>query len=268
MEGPILEPSRVYCTTRKRRVRVEDWQSHVNGHVYRRNATLKIIEEWKRKKRNGAQHSVHGSIYDAPAPTAAEVHVKQWEAIRGVFWNLASEAESGQNDQNYWGDSSCGEHQRSPKPKAVHNSTGPCASQNSVSSEDVLEYRTRGRSVPPSHSSHSLGAESPACQDLVVTYWITIESGERRIHIPIEPEQVAGPEKSIIDGDMNRIWSWVQSLKIEDRVSLQDVFDLAQAVHSVTAETADISQGHGSAWDADEHVDSCSHNAGFRTFTY
>ena len=64
-----------------------------------------------------------------------------------------------------------------------------------------------------------------------VTYWATIESGSKEIHVPIDSKHVSGPEKSITNGGMQKVWKWVHEKGLGDKVSLQDAFDLAQSMH-------------------------------------
>jgi hypothetical protein len=121
----------------------------------------------------------------------------------------------------------------------------------------------------------------PARQDFVVTYWVTVGSGDRKIHVPIEPKQVAGSEKDIVNGGMKKGWQWVQDKKTEDKVSLQDVFDLAQEMHSDTEKTGsrpdnysgsntlfrDIYNPGDGTWRAETCADNTSSKTSSRTST-
>jgi hypothetical protein len=64
-----------------------------------------------------------------------------------------------------------------------------------------------------------------------VTYWATIESEGKQIHVPIDSKHVSGPEKSIANGGMRKVWEWIHDKGLDDKVGLQDAFDLAQAMH-------------------------------------
>ncbi|KAH6881686.1 hypothetical protein BKA58DRAFT_396065 [Alternaria rosae] len=75
--------------------------------------------------------------------------------------------------------------------------------------------------------------EAPASTDYTVTYWATVEAGDKTIHIPIDSSNVSGPEKEIIDGsiEMKKIWKWAQEKGLSDKIGLQDAFDLAKDMH-------------------------------------
>ncbi|KAI4949410.1 hypothetical protein J4E91_005149 [Alternaria rosae] len=75
--------------------------------------------------------------------------------------------------------------------------------------------------------------EAPASTDYTVTYWVTVEAGDKTIHIPVDSSNVSGPEKEIIDGSigMKKIWKWAQEKGLSDKISLQDAFDLAKDMH-------------------------------------
>ena len=66
-----------------------------------------------------------------------------------------------------------------------------------------------------------------------VTYWVTIESGDTKFHIPVDSSNVSGSENAIIEGStgMKKVWKWVQEKGLSDKVSLQDAFDLAKDMH-------------------------------------
>jgi hypothetical protein len=83
--------------------------------------------------------------------------------------------------------------------------------------------------APPSISSNDHPRPSSP-KELTVTYWATVECGDRKTHIPIEPENVCGSEKIVINAGMKKVWKWVQKKKLEDKVTLQDAFDLAQEI--------------------------------------
>jgi hypothetical protein len=76
-------------------------------------------------------------------------------------------------------------------------------------------------------------AEAPVPSAYTVTYWATVESGNNTVHVPIDSDNVSGPEKNIIEGNagMKKVWKWVQEKGFSDKVSLQDAFDLAKDMH-------------------------------------
>jgi hypothetical protein len=80
-------------------------------------------------------------------------------------------------------------------------------------------------------SSYKPGASVPT--SYTVTYWATIESGDKTVHLPIDSSNVSGTEKDIIEGSagMKKVWKWVQEKGLSDKVSLQDAFDLAKDMH-------------------------------------
>ncbi|XPT03617.1 hypothetical protein M3J09_012706 [Ascochyta lentis] len=63
-----------------------------------------------------------------------------------------------------------------------------------------------------------------------VTYWATIESGGKEIRVPIDSKNVCGPEKTVVDVGMQKVWKWIHDKGLNDKVGLQDAFDLAQAM--------------------------------------
>ncbi|KAF1937013.1 hypothetical protein EJ02DRAFT_459075 [Clathrospora elynae] len=74
----------------------------------------------------------------------------------------------------------------------------------------------------------------PAPTTYTVTYWVTIEAGDKSIHIPIDGKNISSPEKTIVEGSagMKKVWKWVQEKGLGDKVGLQDAFDLAKDMHS------------------------------------
>ncbi|KAF2685442.1 hypothetical protein K458DRAFT_24710 [Lentithecium fluviatile CBS 122367] len=71
----------------------------------------------------------------------------------------------------------------------------------------------------------------PVRKDLTVTYWATVEDGDRVVHIPIDAHNVTGPEKDVVNMSMKKLWKWVQDKGLEDKISLQDAYDLAVEMH-------------------------------------
>jgi hypothetical protein len=72
--------------------------------------------------------------------------------------------------------------------------------------------------------------EAPASATYTVTYWATIESGDKSIHVPIDSSNICGSEKAIIEesAGMKKVWKWVQEKGLGDKVSLQDAFDFTK----------------------------------------
>jgi hypothetical protein len=75
--------------------------------------------------------------------------------------------------------------------------------------------------------------KAQASTTYTITYWATIEHDEQIIHIPVDSNNVCGPEKAIVEGDtgMKKVWKWVQEKGLSDKISLQDAFDLAKDMH-------------------------------------
>jgi hypothetical protein len=221
----------------------------------RKEMKMRRIQERKEKKLNDDPRScggwgceagcADGGVWHSSsevASSASYMDLVQREALRGQHtWGYPKDEKSGRYDGGSWGgscdtpESSKPKHE--PKSKPVRKPTAPFTSTDSVSSKGVSEDSSWGTALAPSPSRLAVGnkpPERPARQDLAITYWITVESGDRKMHVPIEPEQVAGPEKDIVNGAMKKIWQWVQEKKIADKVSLQDAFELAQAMHGDT----------------------------------
>jgi hypothetical protein len=64
-----------------------------------------------------------------------------------------------------------------------------------------------------------------------VTYWATVECGDQTIHIPIDDNNISGPEKTVLEGPAKKMWKWVQYKGLGGKVGLQDAFDLANDLH-------------------------------------
>jgi hypothetical protein len=83
-------------------------------------------------------------------------------------------------------------------------------------------------------SSRRQGSPEPQPATYVpptVTYWATIESAGQKVHIPVDSRHVSGPEKNIAASGMQKVWKWVHDMRLDDKVGLQDAFDLAQSMH-------------------------------------
>jgi hypothetical protein len=88
-------------------------------------------------------------------------------------------------------------------------------------------------------------AEAPVPSTYTVTYWATVESGNNTVHVPIDSNNVSGPEKLIIEGNacMKKVWKWVQEKGFSDKVSLQDAFDLAKQMHDKEEDDESVIDG-------------------------
>ncbi|KAJ4346469.1 uncharacterized protein N0V89_010398 [Didymosphaeria variabile] len=169
--------------------------------------------------------------------TAAHETVRNW-ACSGEHWgNCCTSAGDKKCDPGEC--ACCAISQRPSKPEPLQNPSA--ASVSTDSQDDISKCQTWPvMDPPPVPWSRLLDNEPPRVpvrHDLVVTYWITVESGEQEMHIPIEPEQVAGPEKDIINTGMKDVWQWVQDKGLGDKVSLQDAFDLAHKMHGGATKT-------------------------------
>ncbi|KAI4917156.1 hypothetical protein J4E90_003663 [Alternaria incomplexa] len=82
-------------------------------------------------------------------------------------------------------------------------------------------------------SNNAPEPEAPVSTDYTVTYWATVESGDKTVHIPINSSDVFGSEKNIIESStgMKKIWKWAQEKGLSDKISLEDAFDLAKDMH-------------------------------------
>jgi len=69
---------------------------------------------------------------------------------------------------------------------------------------------------------------APTAQAYTVTYWASVQCGDRFVDIAIDSKDVSGPDKSILYGPAKKVWKWVQEKGLTDKVSLQDAFDLAK----------------------------------------
>jgi hypothetical protein len=71
-----------------------------------------------------------------------------------------------------------------------------------------------------------------------VNYWIHLESVNEEIYIPIDRKYVTGPEKHVIEGNMQKVWKWAQDKHMCDKLALEDAFDLAKIMTDDYIETA------------------------------
>jgi hypothetical protein len=94
----------------------------------------------------------------------------------------------------------------------------------------------------PSLTERVFGTKStpvnPASKNYIVTYWATVECDDQIIHIPIDNNNISGPEKIILDGPARKVWKWIQEKGFSGKFGLQDAFDLAKDLHSDDEEEA------------------------------
>ncbi|KAE8827958.1 hypothetical protein HRS9139_07177 [Pyrenophora teres f. teres] len=96
--------------------------------------------------------------------------------------------------------------------------------------ETVSSTRTIDDSRPGAFKSQE--PTFPASSAYTVTYWATVNSGDKSVLIPIDSDNVTGTEKSIIESNtgMKKVWKWVHEKGLTGKVDLQDAFDLAQGM--------------------------------------
>jgi hypothetical protein len=113
-------------------------------------------------------------------------------------------------------------------------------SGRSAAERILKEDKRECTSTPAIHATSTKG--------YTITYWATIESEDQTIHIPIENNNVSGPEKAVLEGPAKTVWKWIQEKRLGDKVGLQDVFDLAKdvqiGVEDTTTLVADQKRGH------------------------
>jgi hypothetical protein len=81
-----------------------------------------------------------------------------------------------------------------------------------------------------SPSEKKIEQAAPAPIPYTVTYWATVECGDRTVHVPVDSSNIAGPEKDILDGPAQKVWQWAQEKGLTDKIGLQDAFDLAKGM--------------------------------------
>lgn len=77
-----------------------------------------------------------------------------------------------------------------------------------------------------------------ASKTYTVTYWATVESGDQTVHIPIDSDNISGPEKTILTGPAKKVWKWIQEKGLGDKVGLQNAFDLAKDMQDIFEDAA------------------------------
>jgi hypothetical protein len=124
--------------------------------------------------------------------------------------------------------------------------TGVCDSETSVRKSSVGGWgrcegpQSRQCSSAPSGRAFSTKSKpaNPAPKNYTVTYWATVECDDQTIHIPIDDNNISGPEKTILNGPAKKVWKWVQEKGLSNKVGLQDAFDLAKDLHGDDEEDA------------------------------
>jgi hypothetical protein len=100
----------------------------------------------------------------------------------------------------------------------------------------------QSRQCSPAPSGRAFSTKSkpadPAPKNYTVTYWATVECDDQTIHIPIDDNNISGPEKAILNGPAKKVWKWVQEKGLSNKVGLQDAFDLAKDLHGDDEEDA------------------------------
>lgn len=79
-----------------------------------------------------------------------------------------------------------------------------------------------------------------ASDSISYRYWAIIESDGSKIKIPIDSDNVSGPEKTIATKYLPKVWKWVHDKGLGDKVGLQDAFDLARSMHKNDVDDVDF----------------------------
>ncbi|KAF2113599.1 hypothetical protein BDV96DRAFT_114794 [Lophiotrema nucula] len=87
----------------------------------------------------------------------------------------------------------------------------------------------RASSVQVPRTSKKAPSPSSVSKKLNITYWATVESDEDAYHVPIEAQHVSGPKKAAVQG-MQTAWKWLDDKGLRERVGLEDVFELSNAL--------------------------------------
>ncbi|KAF2125436.1 hypothetical protein P153DRAFT_370097 [Dothidotthia symphoricarpi CBS 119687] len=94
-----------------------------------------------------------------------------------------------------------------------------------------------------------------------VTYHAILKSGDQELRIPIDSKHVSGPEKDIADNNMKKVLKWVHDKGLDERISLQDAFDLAKDMQGEGGEKEEkkdiVNDKHVSSNMAEETVYQC-----------
>jgi hypothetical protein len=126
-----------------------------------------------------------------------------------------------------------GPSERFSSVREVPATTGWKCSDNTSGGFDALF--TNGGNNPTSPAP-----SKPASKTYTVTYWATVESGDKTVHIPIDSNNISGPKKIILDGPAKKVWKWIQDRGLGDQVGLQDAFDLAKQIQDDDKDTVGV----------------------------
>jgi hypothetical protein len=122
---------------------------------------------------------------------------------------------------------------RTPEPSegafVLHDgSTAPATGWSNA--EDASDANDKNSPTAPAPSK-------PVNKTYTVTYWATIESADEIVHIPIDSNNISGPEKTILNGPAKKVWKWMHEKGLGNKVSLQDSFDLAKEMQDIDQDT-------------------------------
>jgi hypothetical protein len=107
---------------------------------------------------------------------------------------------------------------------------------------DIWGQSPKSRQSSPAPSGRAFSTTSkpaePVPNNYTVTYWANVECDDQTIHIPINDNNISGPEKTILNGPAKKVWKWIQEKGLGGKVGLQDAFDLAQDLYGDDKEDA------------------------------
>ncbi|PSN74392.1 hypothetical protein BS50DRAFT_581207 [Corynespora cassiicola Philippines] len=155
---------------------------------------------------------------DSPRKTLAKEIKQEARPTLQAYWEDVSDSAA-----TSWGVESVG--------KAYNNEKGDTTLKNQPSEWGGTEPAT-AKALESKPADPAIPT-APTAKDLIATYWITVESGDKTVHVPINGNHVLGPEKDIVNVEMKTVWDWVCDKGLNGIVSLQDTFDLAQNLHDL-----------------------------------
>jgi hypothetical protein len=230
------------CKERFRAIKPTDWKSSsaIKGGEWGTNARgpksdcgdawVSTGDPWSRSVPQYAPSVSAGDCWDTPVQLG----------VSGPAWSVGPDQSSQQAGKASGGRSVASE----PNYDAWSATGGPVKKDTERNDYSRFANNAWGTTAPedtpwpaPSmgHEDKLPQPKAQASTAYTVTYWTTIEleHGEQSIHIPIDGDNVCGPEKAIIEGDtgMKKVWKWVQEKGLCDKISLQDAFDLAKDMH-------------------------------------
>jgi hypothetical protein len=221
------------CKKRWKTIKPQDWNS----------------ERFKKHQAARKEQKMKAAITQVAPARVFPPEVSVWSGVERAedhgAWDVARRSEIGgwsaaddEADNGGWLPKSKGFHQVDQCTEWGFSGRNDCLSElhtipaaydggwNSVIPDDVAGnagavgdvHATKHVHVSPPHTAYT------------VTYWATIESDKLSVHIPIHSDNINGLEKTIIEGDpgMKKVWKWVKNMGLEDRIGLQDAFDLAR----------------------------------------